>query len=135
MNLFVDSAALQALYADNDKYHVVAAPAFRGLTSQRVTFYVTDYVFDEAVTLILGRVGHQAAQLCGDWLLQSSRVRFLRVGLDQWHAAWEMFSHYDDQGFSFTDCTSFVIMRQHKLYDVFTFDRHFEQMGFRLWPR
>ena len=42
---------------------------------------------------------------------------------------------YDDKDFSFTDCTSFVMMRRLKIVDAFTADHHFEQMGFRLWPR
>ncbi|MBI5054401.1 MAG: type II toxin-antitoxin system VapC family toxin, partial [Chloroflexi bacterium] len=42
---------------------------------------------------------------------------------------------YNDKQYSFTDCTSFVVMQKRKLRDAFTFDHHFEQMGFRLWPR
>ncbi len=135
MNLFVDSGAWQALYAENDKYHTMAAEAFRELAKRKVTFYVTDYVFDEAITLLLAQVGYDKARRCGDWILSSPRVRFVRVNLGQWNDAWAMFKQYDDRNFSFTDCTSFVMMRQLKLLDAFTFDRHFEQMGFRLWPR
>jgi predicted nucleic acid-binding protein len=135
MNLFVDSAAWQALYAANDKYHALAARAFRELADQKITFCVTDYVFDEAITLLLNRVGHDAARRCGEWLLSSERVRFIRIDPDQWDEAWEIFKHYEDKAFSFTDCTSFVVMRQLRLHDAFTFDRHFEQMGFRLWPK
>ncbi|WP_448572870.1 hypothetical protein [Trichothermofontia sp.] len=31
---------------------------------------------------------------------------------------------------SFTDCTSYVVMKQHRITEVFTFDHHFSQMGF-----
>ncbi len=58
----------------------------------------------------------------------------MHVDSDLWHEAWELFQRYEDKEFSFTDCVSFVLMRQLKLRDVFGFDRHFEQMGFRLWP-
>ncbi len=30
---------------------------------------------------------------------------------------------------------AFVVMQQQDLRDAFAFDHHFEQMGFRLWPR
>lgn len=135
MKLFLDSAALQALYARNDKYHPLAAQALKDLANQAVTFWVTDYVFDEAVTLIQNRIGPLAAHQCGEWLRTSARVRLARINVEQWEAAWSMFKHYDDQAFSFTDCTSFVVMRHLKLYEAFTFDQHFKQMGFRLWPR
>lgn len=134
-NLFLDSAGLFALYAANDQHHAEAASAFRGLLNQKVTFWVSDYVFDEISTLLLMRAGHAAARECGEWLRTSARVRFMRLNVEQWEAAWSMFKHYDDQNFSFTDCTSFVLMRQLKLYEAFTFDQHFKQMGFRLWPR
>lgn len=135
MNLFVDSGAWQALYDSDDKFHAQASEAFRYLSDKKVTFYITDYIFDEAVTLILKRAGYHYARRCGDWLLSSPRVRFARVNLGQWNDAWGLFKQYDDRDFSFTDCTSFVVMRQLKLLDAFTFDRRFEQMGFRLWPR
>ncbi len=44
--------------------------------------------------------------------------------------AWGLFKRYSDKRFSFTDCTSFVIMKQFGLMEAFTNDRHFEQMGF-----
>jgi len=38
-----------------------------------------------------------------------------------------IFKRYTDKGFSFTDCTSFSIMRSLKPKRVFAFDKHFEQ--------
>jgi len=35
-----------------------------------------------------------------------------------------------DKQWSFTDCTSYVVMRQLGIEEAFAFDRHFEQMGF-----
>ncbi len=46
-----------------------------------------------------------------------------------------MFEQYDDKKFSFTDCTSFVVMRKTGISEVFEFDRHFEQMRFTLRPQ
>ncbi|HLF27581.1 MAG TPA: PIN domain-containing protein [Anaerolineae bacterium] len=135
MNLLADSAAWVALYDRGDKYHVQAAAAFQSLADRQVTFVITDYVMAETVTLVLYRAGHQRAVLCGDWLLHSSRVRLIRLDIDLWEEAWQLFKTYDDKEFSFTDCASFAVMRRERLRDAFTFDRHFEQAGFRLWPR
>lgn len=46
--------------------------------------------------------------------------------------AWKLFKQYSDKDFSFTDCTSFVVMQQLGLSEVFTNDHHFEQMGFTI---
>jgi predicted nucleic acid-binding protein len=36
-----------------------------------------------------------------------------------------------DQKWSFTDCTSFTVMRKRRIFDALTADHHFEQAGFR----
>ncbi len=135
MILFGDSAGWLAVYNDRDKYHPTAKQAIESLRAHRVTFVVTDYVIAESVTLMRGRLGHTQAVAFGEWLLTSSQVRQVRLDIDVWNEAWRLFKLYDDKEFSFTDCTSFAVMRQHRLRDVFTFDHHFEQAGFRLWPR
>jgi hypothetical protein len=49
--------------------------------------------------------------------------------------AWKLFKQYTDKDFSFTDCTSFVVMRQFNLTEAFTNDHHFVQMGFTVLLR
>jgi len=39
-----------------------------------------------------------------------------------------------DKDFSFTDCTSFVLMREMRLTQALTTDSHFRQMGFQVVP-
>ena len=134
MRIFADAAAWYALYDQRVEQYQAAKALFDGLVNRRVTFFVTDYVIDEALTLIKGRLGHATAVACGEWLMRSPIVKVIRIEPGQWDEAWETFRRYADKGFSFTDCTSFVVMRQHHLVDAFTFDHHFEQMGFRMWP-
>jgi len=43
---------------------------------------------------------------------------------------WNLYSHRLDQDWSLTDCTSFSIMKQHRIMEAFTMDHHFEQAGF-----
>ncbi len=95
----------------------------------------TDYVIDEALTNLQQRTDHQTAENFGVWVLQAKNVRIIRIDEAIWNEAWAMFQQYDDKDFSFTDCTSFVVMQQQKLREVFSFDHHFEQVNFRLWPR
>ncbi|TRV46210.1 MAG: hypothetical protein EWV53_08380, partial [Microcystis panniformis Mp_MB_F_20051200_S9] len=35
-----------------------------------------------------------------------------------------------DKGYSLTDCASMQIMRQLEIYEILTFDKHFQQEGF-----
>jgi predicted nucleic acid-binding protein len=74
-------------------------------------------------------------QICIDFLdaLQShSGVRIVPVSHSLFLAALDLFRDRSDKAWSLTDCASFVVMRDEKILDALTFDRHFEQAGFRL---
>jgi len=43
----------------------------------------------------------------------------------------EVFERFNvDKQWSFTDCVSYVVMKQNEIEEAFAFDHHFEQMGF-----
>jgi predicted nucleic acid-binding protein len=135
MRLLGDTSAWLPIWDHREQENAAMRRHLEALTRQNATVLITDYIFDETLTLINVRAGHALAVRAGRWLLTSVNVRMLRITQEQWQAAWQMFQQYDDRQFSFTDCTSFVMMRELHLVDAFTFDRHFEQMGFRMWPR
>jgi predicted nucleic acid-binding protein len=134
IELFVDSSGWIALYDGQDQFHTVAKAALRSLRSYHLRLVTTDYVFDEAITFILNRTYHAAAVQFGRWLLNANNIELIRVDETVWQTAWKMFQRYHDKEWAFTDCTSFVLMRQLGLYQAFTFDHHFAQAGFQLWP-
>ncbi len=134
MILFGDSGGWLAMYDVKDKYHLAAKRSFDTLLEQRVSFLVTDYVIAETLTLMRGRLGHRKTVAFGEWLLNAPLVQQVRLDVDLWNEAWHLFKKYDDKDLSFVDCASFVAMRRQRVVDAFTFDRHFAQMGFRLWP-
>ena len=134
MTLFVDSSAWIGLFGERDKHHQPASRAFTSLSTQPQRLVTSDYIIDETLTHILITYGRHNALRFGRWVLSASFVDKIRIDADVWQGAWEMFQSYDDKQWAFTDCTSFVLMRQHNLHRAFAFDRHFEQAGFQLWP-
>jgi predicted nucleic acid-binding protein len=42
----------------------------------------------------------------------------------------ELYKQHEDKGWSLTDCTSFVVMRERGISLALTGDKHFEQAGF-----
>ena len=45
-----------------------------------------------------------------------------------------LFAKYADQNVSFTDCTSFELMKQNRIRRAFTLDEHFQRAGFSVTP-
>ncbi len=134
MKLFVDTSAWVAYYDADDRWHAVAGAAMTSLLNQRVTFITTDYVLDETITLLLYHAGRERALAFGDTVQRSRHVKLVRIDADTWEQAWRLFKQYDDKTWAFTDCTSFAVMHQMELQQAFSFDHHFEQAGFELWP-
>jgi len=135
MKYFADSSGWIALFDQNDKYHTPAWNWTHAIEGQRARFVTTDYVLDETITHLADVVNHATGESFATWALQQKHIQVVHVDEEPWSEALALFRKYDDKEFSFTDCTSFVVMHLHKIRDAFAFDRHFEQMGFRLWPR
>ncbi len=94
----------------------------------------TDYVLDETLTLIRSRLGLQAARRWWPQVDASNRLQWERIGPARAEEARRWFFTWSDKDFSFTDCTSFVVMEELRLRRVLTTDRHFVQAGFEVLP-
>ena len=95
----------------------------------------TDYVADETLTVLRARLGLGTAEVWWQQVDGSPRLRWECVGLARADKARGVFFRYRDKEFSFTDCTSFVIMRELKLREALTTDHHFVQAGFITLPK
>ena len=129
--IFVDTGAWYALVDTDDADHG-AASAF--LAVNTLPLITTNAVFSETVTLIRYRIGHEAAFIFGQKLKESAFVRMVAVTVTDEERAWEIFTKYRDQDFSFVDCTSFAVIQRMKLTSSFAFDRHFKLMKFTVVP-
>jgi len=135
--IFVDTWAWYALVDKADQDHTLAQLANEDLLNGGHIFVTTNFVLDEAVTLIRYNVGHKTA--VEFWhklqqLMQNGLVDLVRVDETHEKIAWQIFEQYADQTFSYTDCTSFAVMRTLQLTRVFTADHHFTTMGFTVVP-
>ena len=70
-----------------------------------------------------------------DILIAENVLDVIWINPDLAKQAWIVFEQYNsDKLWSFTDCTSYVVMKESDITEVFAFDHHFEQMGFILLP-
>lgn len=132
--LFVDTAGWMACADAADPAHGRCCTARDSALEAGQSLVTTDFVVDETLTLIRLRLGLEAAQSWWQQLDRSTRLRWERIDTDRFEKARELFFQYRDKDFSFTDCTSVVVMREGRLTQALTTDRHFRQMGFQLLP-
>ena len=132
--IFIDTGAFIARYVSADQYHQQAVAAWSRLKEDRKRCFTSNFVLDEMFTLLARQAGYGFAAQRARNILDSQALRILRPGEGQEREAVELFEKFADQKISFTDCVSFVLMRQAGIRKAFSFDRHFILAGFDLWP-
>ena len=132
--LFVDTAGWMACADRGDPANVRSCAARDAALEAGQTLVTTDFILDETLTLIRIRLGIEAAERWWRQVDGSPRLRREWIDTHRFERGRDLFFQYRDKEFSFTDCTSFVIMRELRLTHAITTDRHFRQMGFQILP-
>lgn len=130
--VFVDTSGWVALFVENDQSHKKAVSILDGIKSSKAAIYTSDYCIDETITTILVRGNHKQSVLAGEALFTSKIIKIVHVCPAYLSAAWELYQKFKDKRFSFTDVTSFVIMKDFSIKRAFAFDREFVQAGIEL---
>lgn len=140
MTVLVDTGVVYADHDTDSSRHDDASAALESVYDGELGQpYVSDYVFDEALTLTRKRTGSfsDAKQL-------SDRLRgvdsyppvydFLHVSTAVFADAIDVFERYDDQLLSFTDATTVALIDRHDLNGVLSFDDDFDGVVERFDP-
>jgi predicted nucleic acid-binding protein len=128
--VFVDTSAFLAIENHRDARHEEALALRRRVVEAGRLLVTSDYVLDESYTIIRHRAGHRVAVDFGEGVRISRGVRIEYVTLEVIEQGWAIFKRFADKEFSFTDCTSFALMRKLGLREALAFDGHFAQAGF-----
>ena len=139
-SIFFDSWGWIALVDRKDPYHNVAKPFYQEYIKAGGVPTTTDYILDEVLTVLRRRLIHKVVVKFGEGIFEAVKVQKLRFELidtKRREKAWELLKKYKDKpDISFTDLTSFVVMSDFKISNVFTGDEHFEKvnLGFKRVP-
>ena len=133
-SVFVDTSAWYALIDRNDASHARVSAVVAELVRTGTRLVTTDYVVDESCTLAKARGGSNMAFRLLDLLQATAAVDQEWIGAERFERSEAQFRKYHDQAFSFTDCTSFAVMRELGIADAITTDEHFRVAGFQLVP-
>ena len=123
---FADSGGWYAAFVTTDPNH----PAAQGwLASHTRPLLTTDYVIDETLTLMRARGHRQVAVQFGLDVFAGKLAVVHYVTPAEVALAWDVFVRFADKDWSFTDCTSKVVMEGLGVSTAFAFDQHFRQFG------
>jgi len=131
--IFVDTGAFVAKEIVGDQHHALAFRCWKEIEAGGYQVVSSEHVFDESVTLIARRSHYAWAAEWGNDVLDAG-IEWLRADVAEWRQALLIMRKFADQGVSFTDCLSAALMKRLGLKRVFGFDRHFEALGFHVWP-
>jgi predicted nucleic acid-binding protein len=134
MRIFVDTSAWFALNNRKDQHHQQAVNFIADHRSSPILFLTNDYVIDETVTLLRFKVSHREAAAFLRLFSRSRQLVCEQVTPEDIKRAEEIFLHYRDKSWSFTDCVSFAFMEERDLQDAFAFDANFSQFGVLVHP-
>ncbi len=128
--VFVDTMGWYGLVDKRDSAHAQAAQALAGLGRRLIPLVTTDYVLDETATLLKVRGAAHLAVSFFDRVEASRALTVARIDAGRFALARAYFVKHIDHGYSFTDVTSFIVMRELGITEVLTKDEHFVEAGF-----
>ena len=126
--VFADTFFYLAILNPEDAAHLHAAELLRTRTARTIT---TAWVLTEVGDAMAAPMNRPLFLALLERLRSDPKVTIVPPTQELFDRGIHFYSRRRDQDWSLTDCISFVVMHDHKLTDVLTGDRHFEQAGFR----
>jgi predicted nucleic acid-binding protein len=125
VTIFIDSGGWRSVLIESDQYHEIGTDYFRALMAVGAQALTTDYVLDEVITRLRYDVGHaKAAEFLGliHDATDSGALAIHRIDKHLWVQAEAIFLRYGDACLSFTDCTSFALLNEQVVDEIFGYD-------------
>ncbi len=129
--VFVDTSAWFAYFLPTDPHHQRIRECFRIGNGPLLT---TDYCIDETLTILMARGELRRAAEAGRAFFEANIARLHFVTPDQIRRAWLLFQQRAAAGWSFTDCTSKVVIDELSVTTAVSLDNHFQQFGIAVVP-
>ena len=131
--LFVDTWGWLVLANDRDPAFAAVAALRRNYSGRGGLWVTTDYVLDETFARLFMTTPFKHSEAFCKGIFESQRAGVLAiesVHVQRFEEAYRLRLRYRDKPrISFTDLTSFTVMRELGIRAVLTADAHFSQVG------
>lgn len=128
--LFADTVYWIALTNSFDQYHAKAVEVSSALGNCRL--FTTEAVLTKFLNALAdtGPFVRAAAIEMVEAIMRNSQVTVIPQSQRTFSRSLAFYKARPDKGYSLTDCGSMLLMRERRLSESLTTDRHFEQEGF-----
>ena len=133
--IYIDTGAFISRHLAKDQYHGPSVAFWNVIAKKSESCVTSNFVLDETFTLLGRRGGYAFAAQRARNIYASETIEIIRPGREDELRAIDLFEKYEDQDLSFTDCISLVLMQARKIKRVFTFDQHFQFLGYQTFPK
>jgi len=127
MKIFIDTGAFIALTDADDDNHTAAGNYYKDSIEKGTKFIATNFVICETMNYLRAKISHKVSVIFRENLKKSGFFEIINITPLLENTAFAIFKQYADKDFSFTDCTSFAVMKSLKVSRAFAFDKHFGQ--------
>lgn len=136
MKIMLDTNFLVGLYNSNDQYYLRAMNLSKEYMNEKHTLFLTNYIYDETLTHLLTSYpgyGYGRTQIFEKAISNFPHITYVDLDTTLQAKAKDIFFKYSkDHVWSFTDCTTYALMKDLKIKQILTFDDHFTEMGFEV---
>ena len=125
--LLADTSFFVAYLNPRDEYH---ARAFEWMTASVEPIIASEWVLAELANYFAESPNRRVSGSLIRALAREDRVEIEPADHASFLKSLDLYVRRQDKSWSFTDCTSFCLMKARKITNALTTDHHFEQAGF-----
>lgn len=125
--IFLDSSFIIACKVVDDQNHEKSMKHLSEFIEDDEEVIVSDYIFDEVVTVLLIKTKDLGIAVDTGNVLKSS-ARLLKLDDFTFNKTWDLFKNQDNTKLSFTDCSSLALMKKEGIKRLATFDEGFKKI-------
>jgi len=130
--IFLDASFFMALVSPRDELQRLA---IRWRKVLRGPFVTTEFVLLELADGLAKHRKVDIATIMIDSLRDDPILEIVPVNSEWIAQGYSLYRQRGDKTWGLTDCISFCLMRERGIFEALTYDRHFEQAGFRAMLR
>ena len=130
--ILIDTSAIFAVLDKNDIYHFQAAIFWQELVRKDEEIFLNSNLLLEAIALIQRRYGMDILRQFHFGMIPLLKIEWINV--EKHSHAMEFLLSTNRRHLSLVDISAFATMRRLGIKKVFTFDQHFAEQGFDLFP-